>query len=96
MTDMDLFDIIGLMGVATSISCYARVQWHRDFAKSIFYSVGNLFGAALIGVSLWHKWNMAAFVCNAFWALISVYGMYRCLKYSRQYEAGAVQPSMEV
>jgi len=78
---IDFYDFLGLIGVVFTIYNYARLQWQRDFAKKLRYSVGNFLGAALITVSLLDKWNLAAFVVNVVMALISAYGIYRCLKY---------------
>ena len=81
---IDIYDLIGLAGVILSIYCYARVQWHRDYAKRIEYSLINLIGASFLMYSLYVKWNLAAFVCNAVWAAISLYGLFRCYKYIKK------------
>ena len=80
-TMLSVFDLVGLVGIALSIGCYARVQWHRDYAKKLSYSVLNFLSAVLLGVSILHNWNLSSFIGNAFWLLISVYGIYRCLKF---------------
>ena len=74
-------DLIGLIGVALSIGCYARLQWQRDFAKRMIYSVLNALASVLIIISLMYSWNLSAFVINVCWGLISCYGIYRCSKY---------------
>lgn len=79
-----IFDLVGLTGIALSISCYARVQWQRDYAKRLSYSLLNFIGASLLAVSLVKNWNLASFVSNALWMAISAYGIYRCLKYIRR------------
>ena len=81
---LSIFDLVGLTGIALSIGCYARVQWQRDYAKNLSYSILNFMSAALLGVSILHNWNLSSFIGNAFWMLISIYGIYRCLKYRRQ------------
>ena len=78
---MDVYDLVGLLGVFLTIYCYARVQWRRDYAKTLSYSLTNLAGALLFSVSFIQHWNLSSFVCNTIWGLISVYGLYRCLKY---------------
>ncbi len=86
--NVDFFDITGIIGVALSIYCYARVQWQRDYAKRLRYSLLNLLSAVLLAVSLLHKWNLASFIGNGCWLLISLYGVYRCCKYIwRDYRA---------
>ena len=78
---IELSDAIGLCGVTISIYCYGRVQWQRDYAKRISYSLLNLLASALLIVSLAHHWNLAAFASNLIWGLFSAYGVYRCMKY---------------
>ena len=78
---INIYDILGLIGVVFTIYNYARLQWQRDYAKRLFYSGGNFLGAALITLSLIDKWNLAAFIVNLVMAMISAYGIYRCLKY---------------
>ena len=77
-------DAFGLTGVFLMIYCYARLQWQRDYAKKFSYSLLNLTGAIFLMVSLCYNWNLPAFVSNTFWGLISMYGIYRCLKYMRK------------
>ena len=78
---MDTYDLFGLCGVALVLYGYARVQWQRDFAKRLAYSVINLCGALLFIVSLLNHWNLASCVMNVAWGLVSLYGIYRCMKY---------------
>ncbi len=81
---LDLYHIAGLCGVALGLYAYARVQWQRDFAKRIEYSFLNLGNATLLLFSLSKEWNLPASVSNVIWAGISLYGIYRCLKYERK------------
>lgn len=82
--NIDHYDVAGLIGVALAIYAYARVQWRRDYAKEMGYSALNLCNSLLLMYSLLGKWNMAAFAGNAIWAVLSLYGIYRCLKYKRK------------
>jgi len=84
---MTVHDVLGLVGVVMGVTAYARVQWQRDFAKTVAYSLLNLVGSSLLIVSILHKWNVAAFVSNFSWVIISLYGLYRCLKYRRREQA---------
>ncbi|MDE1900953.1 MAG: hypothetical protein KGI37_04820 [Alphaproteobacteria bacterium] len=81
---IDAPDILGLTGISLSTYSYARVQWQRDYAKKLSYSVLNLVGMFFLITSLFYHWNLASFVSSIIWALISSYGIYRCWKYSRQ------------
>lgn len=80
----DLYHITGLCGVGLGLYAYARVQWQRDFAKRIEYSLLNLGNAALLLLSLSKEWNLPAVISNIIWAGISLYGLYRCFKYERK------------
>lgn len=79
--DIAWYEILGLAGIAMSIGAYARLQWRRDFAKTLTYSVINLVSAIMVGVSLWFQWNTASFIGNLLFGFISVYGVYRCINY---------------
>jgi hypothetical protein len=81
---MDVYDFVGLIGVFLTLYSYARVQWQRDYAKHLNYSLINFVGTVLFAVSFLKHWNLSSFVCNSIWGGISVYGMYRCFKYMRQ------------
>lgn len=76
-----LFDILGIIGICFTIINYAQLQWRRDYAKDILYSGGNLIGSGLLLLSLTEKWNPASFLATLIMATISLYGVYRCLKY---------------
>lgn len=91
---MDVYDFIGLIGVVVSLACYAKVQWRRDYAKEIGYSLGNCIGSLCMATSLWHKWNLASFVSNTIWALLSAYGVYRCWKYAKNAPARQVSEAL--
>jgi len=82
-------DVVGICGVIISVYYYARVQWQRDFAKRLAYSVGNLVGSLMIIYSLVYNWNIASFLSNMSWGAISLYGIYRCLKYVQLEEKAA-------
>ena len=80
---LNLYDFTGLAGVAISVYSYARVQWQREYAKRLAYSVLNLASAILVGVSLLNAWSLAAFVGSVASAALSLYGVYRCVKYMK-------------
>ena len=44
------------------------------------YSLLNALAALLIGVSLLFAFNMSAFLVEAFWFVISLYGIINCLR----------------
>lgn len=75
------YDFIGLVGVCFTLFNYAYLQWRRDYAKDLRYSAGNLLGSVLLGFSLYNQWNLSSFVITSITGLISIYGVYRCMKY---------------
>jgi len=84
---ISLYDFVGLVGVGLSVGCYARLQWRRDFAKTYLYSGLNALASILILISLTQNWNLASATINLAWLVISLYGLYRCRKYTlRQHQ----------
>lgn len=76
MSDL-FFDVVGTVGVALGLSAYFLLQAGKLRSEQLLYSLMNLAGATLIGISLLNKWNFAAFVLEAAWALISIYGIFQ-------------------
>ncbi len=69
------YDIIGSVGVAIIILTYVLLQTERLKSESLLYSVLNGLGAGLIVFSLFYSFNFSAFVVEALWVLISLYGI---------------------
>lgn len=69
------YDIVGSVGVATVILTYVLLQTERIRSESLLYSVLNGLGAGLIAFSLCYSFNFSAFVVEALWVLISLYGI---------------------
>lgn len=70
-------DLIGITGVVLVLASYLLLQAGRLQADRLGYSVANAAGAFLILVSLWFDFNLSAFVIEAMWLLISLYGIAR-------------------
>ena len=68
-------DIIGFSGVALLIITYALLQLERIDPKGFWYSFNNMIVAILVSVSLYYTPNLASWVIEIFWFLISVYGL---------------------
>ncbi|MEM7225627.1 MAG: hypothetical protein AAF495_21795 [Pseudomonadota bacterium] len=77
---MPWHDLVGNAGVALIIGSYFLLQAGWFAAKDLAYSLGNLIGASLVMISLVQEFNMAAFVLEAFWFLISGYGIFVWLR----------------
>jgi len=72
---MDLLDLVGIAGATLIIVAYLLLQLRRIDAGNVWYSAANAAGAALILLSLWFDFNLAAVIIEAFWLLISLYGI---------------------
>lgn len=77
---MEWHDVVGATGVGAIVITYFLLQSGRLAAHSLAYSGLNALGAALILVSLAREFNLAAAVVEAFWLLISLYGVARSLR----------------
>lgn len=68
-------DIIGCVGTLIILVAYALLQARRLKADGVLYSFLNVAGAAMILVSLYYVWNVAAVVMEVTWLIISAYGL---------------------
>ena len=81
-------DIIGMLGTATILLSYLLLQTGRLNAERWPYSAMNGVGALLVLISLWYEFNLAAFVLELAWCLISAWGLYRALVAARAADPG--------
>ena len=72
---IDLTDIAGLAGVLVILSAYALGQLGRLKMDTVPALLMNLAGASLVLVSLLFRFNLSAFVVEAAWALLSLFGL---------------------
>ncbi len=73
-------DLLGNVGVFVILATYLLLQLQRLSATRPPYLLANGLGALLILISLMNQFNLSAFVIEAAWLLISVYGLIRCLR----------------
>jgi hypothetical protein len=76
-------DLLGIIGVVLILATYTLLQLEKLFATSFLYSATNGLGASLILVSLIYEFNLSAFIIEAFWLLISIYGIVRYFSRNR-------------
>ncbi len=76
---IDVHDVVGAIGVTLIVVTYFALQAGR-LATGLRYSLLNGIGAAMILYSLIFDFNLAAFLVEFFWLVISVYGIYRSLR----------------
>jgi purine-cytosine permease-like protein len=74
---MSIHDIAGVIGSVIVIVAYFATQAGWFGANDPRFAWANLVGAVLIISSLVMDWNLAAFVVEIFWLLISVFGLAR-------------------
>ena len=72
-----LTDFLGNIGVVLIIIDYLLLQLNRISSNSLSYSLLNAIGASLIIISLMFNFNLSAFIMEATWVLISLFGLYR-------------------
>ena len=76
-------DLLGIIGVVLILATYMLLQLGKQSATSFLYSATNGLGASLILVSLIYDFNLSAFIIEAFWLLISLYGIVRYFSRNR-------------
>lgn len=79
----DWADFVGNIGVALLIGSYAMLQFEKIDPKGLWYSFINLCVAILLMISLYHKPNLSGIIIEAFWFVLSIYGLIKYFK-SRQ------------
>lgn len=72
-------DLIGCLGAILVLVTYAFLQVGKLKSNGFLYSFLNFMGAFMILVSLFYFWNLAAFVMEVAWMMISAYGMIKVI-----------------
>lgn len=79
-TLLNIPNFLGLIGVALTLIAYALLQAEKIKGNSKSYSFINAIASLLILYSLYFNWNLSAFVMEATWFLLSIYGLWRAYK----------------
>jgi hypothetical protein len=72
---MTLPDIGGVIGVLLILAAYALGQLGRLKIDTLPALLMNLAGAVLVMVSLLFKFNLSAFLMEAAWAAVALFGL---------------------
>jgi small-conductance mechanosensitive channel len=72
-----LADVAGLAGAALILLAFALVQAKRLDPHGARALLMNLLGAGLVMASLTQRFNLAAFLLEAAWALVALWGLAR-------------------
>ena len=75
-----LLDVAGIIGASLLMVAYLLLQINKLQSFGLVYSLLNAVGALLIVFSLLVNFNLAAFVIEVFWVLISLIGIIRYLR----------------
>lgn len=75
--NLSWFDLAGFVGVVLIVAAYLMLQLNRLPSTAPAYSLLNAVGAFLVMLSLLFDFNLAAFLMEAFWFLISLFGLLR-------------------
>ena len=73
--DYGWFDLVGNVGVLLMVAAYLLLQLEKLSSSAISYLLMNALGAILVMISLVFSFNLSAFLMEAFWLLISLYGL---------------------
>jgi membrane-associated HD superfamily phosphohydrolase len=77
--DYSWFDLVGNVGVLLMVVAYLLLQLEKLSSSAVSYLLLNAVGAILVIVSLRFRFNLSAFFMEAFWLLISLYGLTKSL-----------------
>jgi hypothetical protein len=77
--DYSWFDLVGNIGVLLMVVAYLLLQLEKLSSSAVSYLLLNTVGAILVIVSLRFRFNLSAFFMEAFWLLISLYGLTKSL-----------------
>lgn len=76
---LDHIDAIGLLGSTLFVIAFIYANRAEVLDKRWFNAL-NLVGALLLLWSLWHRFNLAAFVLEVVWAGIALVGLLAALR----------------
>lgn len=89
MTTLFWHDWAGYIGVVLVLLAFLLLQAHKLHGNGLTYQLMNVFGALGVLLSLvFGSFNTSAFVMEAVWLLISIYGIVRGLRLRREKRAG--------
>lgn len=79
MNDLDIYTLVGFVGMACIIGAYAYMT-AKDEPNPFVLHGTNLAGAALLTVSLLVHTNLPSLVLEGFWAAIAIYGLVKAVR----------------
>ena len=76
---MTLLDLGGIVGVLLVLLAYAGIHFDWFDPRRAPALLMNLFGSVLILLSMTHAFNLSAFLMEAAWAAMALFGLVRLL-----------------
>ena len=73
--DYRWFDLVGNIGVLLMVVAYLLLQLEKMSSSAVSYLLLNTVGAMLVIISLKFRFNLSAVLMEAFWLVISLYGL---------------------
>jgi len=74
---MQWHDGVGMIGVVMTLTAFWLLQAGKLHGTGFVYQAMNAIGAAAVVLSLLYNFNLSAFIVEAMWVVISLYGMVR-------------------
>ena len=74
---MHWHDWVGMIGVVITLAAFLLLQAGRLHGTGFIYQAMNAIGSAAVVLSLLYNFNLSAFIVEAAWVAISIYGMMR-------------------
>ena len=71
------YDLVGFIGTLMILGAFFLLQAGKMSGDGRTYQLLNLFGAAAVLVTLLGKFNLAVFVLESAWVVVSAYGLWR-------------------
>lgn len=78
--EFSLSDLIGIFGVVLIVIAYILLQIEKMDPRDLSFSTLNSLGALMIIISLLYDWNLASFLMEFIWLIISLYGVSKHFK----------------
>lgn len=93
--ELSLPDLIGILGVTLIVIAYILLQVEKMGAQDLSFSLLNTIGAFFIIVSLLFEWNLASFLMEFIWMMISLYGVFKYYRLKKKEEVPSQNDGME-
>ncbi len=76
MSSLDiLLNVGGVFGVVMMLVAYAGIHFDWFDPKKLAALLMNLIGSSLVLLSMLHAFNLSAFLMEASWAVMALYGL---------------------